>query len=141
MNEQKNAILFWRTLWKGAGLSMGSWIQQFQCMGVRSKKKRYIWLTPNVNEFCFVIFSDSQEWKVLATLGDQPSPRVGATLSAVGNTLYMIGGVNKTEGWLNKVHSFNIGECSIWKKNYSNSFGIANKLLYLKWHYSEMVKV
>ena len=78
-----------------------------------ARRRGYIWFTPNVNEFCFVIFSDSQEWKVLATLGDQPSPRVGATLSAVGNTLYMIGGVNKTEGWLNKVHSFNIGECSI----------------------------
>ena len=41
--------------------------------------------------------------------GDLPTARVGATLSSVGATLYLIGGLNQSEGWLESIYSFDTG--------------------------------
>ncbi|XP_072969231.1 thiohydroximate-O-sulfate sulfur/sulfate-lyase (nitrile-forming) NSP5 [Typha angustifolia] len=48
-------------------------------------------------------------WSVLDVIGDIPPPRVGVTMSAIGNTIYVFGGRDVEHKELNELYSF---DCS-----------------------------
>ncbi|KAK0588777.1 hypothetical protein LWI29_005368 [Acer saccharum] len=45
-------------------------------------------------------------WSVADAIGDVPPPRVGVTMAAVGNTIYVFGGRDGTHKELNELYSF-----------------------------------
>ena len=57
----------------------------------------------------FFSFSAKQSWRKIECKGDLPSPRAMATLATVGTKLYLFGGLNQDEGWLEGVYMFDTG--------------------------------
>jgi len=69
-----------------------------------------------------VFNSEKSLWRKLATSGDVPLSRVGATMSAVGNKLYLFGGLNNEHGWLDDVHVFDT-DSNCWERAEVNGRG------------------
>ena len=66
----------------------------------------------------FRLDMDFGEWEKLETKGGNvpvnvPVARSGATLAAVGNDLFLCGGINSELAWLDTVHRFDSGESSL----------------------------
>ena len=55
---------------------------------------------------------DECSWRKAEVKGDVPAPRSGATLSAVGQSLFLFGGLSRNSGWFSDVHVFDIGTVS-----------------------------
>ncbi|GAB1606050.1 kelch domain-containing protein 1-like [Argonauta hians] len=51
--------------------------------------------------------TELEKWTKCEANGEVPKPSSGSALAAVGNTLYLFGGLNQDEGWLNTIHSYN----------------------------------
>jgi N-acetylneuraminic acid mutarotase len=56
-----------------------------------------------------LFFSDEDAWKKMECKGETPTPRVSATMAAVGNKLYLFGGLNQDSGWQEGIHVLDIG--------------------------------
>ena len=57
------------------------------------------------------IFAGDQKWSKPETTGDVPAPRSAATMSAVGDKLYLFGGLSRNTGWLDDLHIYDTGVC------------------------------
>ena len=55
------------------------------------------------------IFSVSNSWSSVQVKGDVPLGRSAASLVAVGNKLYLFGGLSHTSGWTDSLHVFDLG--------------------------------
>lgn len=53
---------------------------------------------------CFWI--DKKKWEKVAVRGDPPAPRTGSSLVAVGESLYLFGGLSHSTGWLDDLYKF-----------------------------------
>ncbi|XP_039262552.2 kelch domain-containing protein 1-like [Styela clava] len=51
---------------------------------------------------------ESNKWEEVEVSNEIPEPRSGATLSAVGDKLYLFGGLSENHGWLNDMYVFEI---------------------------------
>ena len=45
--------------------------------------------------------------------GDVPAPRSGATLSPVGKSLFLFGGLSRNSGWFSDIYVFDTGASSV----------------------------
>jgi len=54
--------------------------------------------------------SETSAWSLVAAKGAVPEPRIAASLVAVGTKLYLFGGLNQQNGWMQNFHMFDIGD-------------------------------
>lgn len=47
---------------------------------------------------------DKKKWEKVAVRGDPPAPRTGSSLVAVGDSLYLFGGLSHSTGWLDDLY-------------------------------------
>lgn len=47
---------------------------------------------------------DKRKWEKVAVRGDPPAPRTGSSLVAVGDSLYLFGGLSHSTGWLDDLY-------------------------------------
>lgn len=59
------------------------------------------------------VFVDSETWSKVDVKGDIPIPCSASALTAVGDKLYLFGGLSHEIGWLDSLYVFNTGKvCS-----------------------------
>ncbi|XP_014788070.1 kelch domain-containing protein 1 [Octopus bimaculoides] len=51
--------------------------------------------------------TETQTWTTCEANGEIPKPSSGSALAAIGNILYLFGGLNQDVGWFNTVHAYN----------------------------------
>lgn len=66
---------------------------------------------------------ENNRWEEVATTGDIPEGRSGSTLSAIGEKLYLFGGLSENHGWLNDFHMLDTSTMK-WSKLESNSAAV-----------------
>lgn len=49
---------------------------------------------------------DKKKWEKVAVRGETPAPRTGSSLVAVGDSLYLFGGLSHSTGWLDDLYKF-----------------------------------
>lgn len=53
--------------------------------------------------------SEDNKCRQIQSFGTNPGPLCNATLSAIGNNLFLFGGLNRETGWNNKMWIFDTG--------------------------------
>ena len=69
-------------------------------------------------------FAEDCSWRKADVKGDVPAPRSGATLSAVGKSLFLFGGLSRNSGWFSDIYIFDTG---------TSDSGNGSSILYTVW--------
>ena len=64
---------------------------------------------PYSHDIHLLFLSVSNSWSSVEVKGDIPAGRSAASLVAVGNKLYLFGGLSHMSGWTDSLHVFDLG--------------------------------
>ena len=58
-------------------------------------------------------FPGKKAWSLADVTGAVPQSRSAATMAAVGNNLYLFGGLSRETGWFDTMHKYDTGKLQI----------------------------